>query len=242
MTPDSTPPPAPLSSYDWHWELNYPPYRRDSAPITISIVVSVTIVYLAQLIFHFFYRSEWLSNLLAFSPEAFEEGGYWRIITYAWIHSEALPIHILFNMLMVWVLGGEIERVLGSWRFAILYLGGTIFAALTFWFWAPFDSEAVAGASGAAFALLTSLAVLSPKRRLSVLLFMIIPMRMRVLTLTLITCGVEVACELFGWLSFISHTAHLGGAFMGVILTFLFKPPKPPPPPVIFTTGIFPPI
>ncbi len=227
MTPDQSDPIPSMAA--WHWEQMYPPYRRYNAPATIVIVATTIAVFFVQLYFHYFHHSEWVANLLAFSPETFEEGDYWRIVTYAWIHSEELPIHILFNMLMVWALGGEIERILGSLRFLILYFGGVIAAALVFWMWSPFDSEAVAGASGAAFALLTSLAVLCPTRRLNVLLLLVIPMRMKVVTLAWVTCAVELICQIFGFLDFISHTAHLGGALFGVILTFLLKPKRPKP-------------
>lgn len=240
MTPEPPlPPQLPPVPPQWHWEAFYPPYRRQSSPVTITIVATTVLVYVAQMYFHFFHHSEWVSNLLAFSPETFEEGGYWRIITYGWIHSEGLPIHILFNMLMVWVLGAEIERILGSLRFLLLYLGGVVAAALVFWIWAPFPEEAVAGASGAAFALLTSLAVLCPKRQLSVLLLMVIPMRMKVVTLAAITCGFELICQIFNWLPFISHTAHLGGALFGLVLTFFLRPPRPRPR-LVFPSGVFP--
>lgn len=187
-------------------------------------------------------NSDAVGQLLAFSPMSFLDGHYWQILSYAWVHSTSLPIHILFNMLMVWVLGGEIERILGSLRFLMIYLGGAIAAALTFWVFAPFQWEGVEGASGSAFALLTALAVLCPNRRLSVLLLFVIPMRMKVVTLAWVTCGIEVICMIFDWLPFVSHSAHLGGALFGVALTFLLKPSRPPqPPPLIFTTGIFPP-
>lgn len=237
MTPDPSDPIPPKVA--WYWEQMYPPYRRHSSPATITIVASTILVYLVQIFFHQFYHSEWVANLLAFSPESFEDGDYWRIITYAWIHSEELPIHILFNMLMVWALGGEIERILGSLRFLALYFGSVIAAALVFWMWSSSDYEAVAGASGAAFALLTSLAVLCPMRRLNVLLLLVIPMRMKVVTLAWVTCAVELFCQIFGLLGFISHTAHLGGALFGVALTFLLKPKRPKP--IVFDTGIFPP-
>lgn len=239
MSTDGSLPPRPSGI----WIAAYPPYRRETAPATVCLVASTIAVYFVQLIGHFFLGHDWIGYLLAFSPATFLKGAYWQLVSYAWIHSIELPVHIIFNMIMVWVLGGEIERIIGSLRFLVIYLGGAITAALAFWCTVPFPFESVAGASGSAFALLTSLAVLCPRRRLNVLLLFIIPMRMTVRTLAIATCAVEVVCLIFGWLPFISHTAHLGGALGGLALTYLLRPPKAPlsRDAIIFPTGYFPP-
>lgn len=232
-------PPQPLPA--GYWVSQYPPYRRLTTPATKIIVGSTIAVFLVQLYFHYFLHSGKFDNLMAFSSYSLEDGAYWQLLSYAWIHSVTLPIHILFNMLMVWALGAEIERILGSCRFLAIYLGGAIAAALTFLAWSGLRDEAVAGASGSAFALLTAFAVLCPRRRLSVILI-VIPMRLQARSLALLICGIELACQLFGWLDFISHSAHLGGALFGFIAAWCFKPPRAPEPPAVpsFPTGFFP--
>ena len=45
---------------------------------------------------------------------------------------EALPLHLLVNMLMVWVLGSAAEQLFGHVRFILLYLGGCIFSVVPF--------------------------------------------------------------------------------------------------------------
>jgi len=49
-----------------------------------------------------------------------EHGQIWRIYTPMFLHMN--PIHIAFNAYMMWVLGGVIERVKGSWNLLLMIL------------------------------------------------------------------------------------------------------------------------
>jgi membrane associated rhomboid family serine protease len=77
-------------------------------------------------------------------------GQYERLITSTFLHVSVL--HIAFNMIALYLIGPYLERLLGPWRFASLYLlsalGGSVAVYL-------FDSKyiAVVGASGAVFGL-----------------------------------------------------------------------------------------
>jgi membrane associated rhomboid family serine protease len=84
-------------------------------------------------------------------------GGFWEVLTSAFTHTEIT--HIGFNMLALWFLGPQLERVFGRWRFLAVYLisalGGS---ALVLWLSAPQTSTL--GASGGIFGLLGSLLLL----------------------------------------------------------------------------------
>ncbi len=65
----------------------------------------------------------------AFSPYAgFHEP--WRFLTAAFLHSQTLYLHIVFNMVALWFVGPMLEQVLGRIRFLTLYLlsavGGSV--------------------------------------------------------------------------------------------------------------------
>lgn len=89
------------------------------------------------------------------------EGGYYRLITAAFMHRETL--HILFNMIMLWLFGRPLEAMLGRGRFLALYLicalGGSTASYL-------FNAPQVGslGASGAVIGMVGALLVL--ERRL----------------------------------------------------------------------------
>jgi membrane associated rhomboid family serine protease len=96
-------------------------------------------------------------------PGFVHAGEWWRVLTSGFLHIG--PIHLLFNMMALWVLGRDLETVLGRGRFLAVYsvslLGG---AAAVMLFYAP--DEQVAGASGAVFGLMGALVVVL--RRLKV--------------------------------------------------------------------------
>lgn len=62
----------------------------------------------------------WL-DALSYNSTAVAEGQLWRLVTYAFV--AAPSIWFLFEMLMLWYFGREVENGLGWRRFAILYAG-----------------------------------------------------------------------------------------------------------------------
>ena len=65
-------------------------------------------------------HASWI-DLLVYSSAAVAHGQIWRLVTYAFV---AVPsVWFLFEMLMLWYFGREVENGLGWKRFAILYAG-----------------------------------------------------------------------------------------------------------------------
>ncbi len=78
------------------------------------------------------------------------DGDWWRIITSGFLHAGLL--HLGFNMFALWVLGSQLETVLGRLRYALLYGVSLLTGALGVMLLSP-DTLTV-GASGAIFGLL----------------------------------------------------------------------------------------
>jgi membrane associated rhomboid family serine protease len=89
---------------------------------------------------------------------------YWRLISSGFLHDGLL--HILFNMLFLWIIGPQLETAIGSLNFAVVYfvslLAGS-FGALLFQPDVP-----TLGASGALFGLLGALMVVANDRGISI--------------------------------------------------------------------------
>lgn len=76
------------------------------------------------------------------------DGGYWRLLTSAFLHEGIL--HILFNMYALYLFGPFVERALGTWRFIATYLTMAV-ASSVFVYWLAPATTLTIGASGAIF-------------------------------------------------------------------------------------------
>ena len=122
----------------------------------------------------------------------------WTPITYMFVHGG--PMHLFFNMLMLYFSGPRVEERLGSQRFIMLYLlsglGGAALSLLT-----PYAT--IVGASGATFGVFLAYAMFWPRDRF--LIWGIAPVEARILVL------ISTAVALLGFGRGIAHWAHLGG-------------------------------
>lgn len=130
------------------------------------------------------------------------EGQWYRLLTAVFLHQQ--PIHIAFNMLSLWWLGGPLEAALGRARYLTLYLlAGLGGSALSYLLAA--QNQPSLGASGAIFGLLGATAVLM--RRLRYDMRPVIALLVLNLFFT------------FTW-SNISWQAHVGGLVVGTVVAY----------------------
>jgi membrane associated rhomboid family serine protease len=82
-------------------------------------------------------------------------GEWYRVITAGFLHAN--PIHLLFNMLALYTLGGALEPVLGHVRFAVLYFSSLLCGSAGVLILDP--NALTVGASGAVFGLLGAMVI-----------------------------------------------------------------------------------
>jgi membrane associated rhomboid family serine protease len=90
-----------------------------------------------------------------------EGGEVWRILTGAFLH--ASPLHLLFNMFALYVLGTLIEPAIGTWRFVGIYFAA-LFAGSAGALLMSDPNEITVGASGAIFGLMAAAFVVARSR------------------------------------------------------------------------------
>ncbi len=174
------------------------PGRR---PLVVPVLVAVNVAVFLWTAFQAGSVTANTASLLFYDwwlvPGLVAQGEWWRPLTAGFLHIG--PVHLLFNMLALYVLGRDLEPALGRARFLAVYaialLGGS---AAVMVFYAPDDG--VAGASGAVFGLMGGLAVVL--RRLRFPLGQVIG---------LIAVNVVISVVIPG----ISLTGHLGGLVVG---------------------------
>jgi membrane associated rhomboid family serine protease len=179
----------------------------------LLICINVT-VFFVQLLCDVF-RLPAFVDLFALSGSQAMRGFVWQPLTYMFLHADVW--HILFNMLMLWFFGREVEYFIGPKYFTRLYFfGGLAGAAL--WLAFNFSTGAyVIGASGAVLACVIAFATLFPDREITLLLFFVLPVTMRAKYLAIGTVLISVALLLSGGGGNVAHLAHLGGAALGYI-------------------------
>lgn len=124
-------------------------------------------------------------------------GAWWQVISNAFTHADLM--HIGFNMLALYFLGPQLERVFGRVRFLALYLTSALMASAFIMMFADTYTSTV-GASGAVFGLMGAIALVAHKHKGN----------MRTI---LMWIGANVVITVAG-ASFISWQGHLGG-FVG---------------------------
>ena len=134
--------------------------------------------------------------------EGVATGAWWQVLTNAFTHLDV--IHIAFNMAALYVLGPQLESVLGRARFLALYLVSAVTgSAVVMWFSDPYITTM--GASGAIFGMMGAVLLIAWKHHGDV-------------RTILVWLGVNVAITFVGS-SFISWQGHLGGLLGGMAVT-----------------------
>jgi len=139
-------------------------------------------------------------------------GSVWTLLTSAFSHTQAM--HLLFNMLALYVFGRDVEEVIGTARFLAIYVVGGIVASLGHVLWNVLVAPGVPalGASGSVMAISVLFGAFYPKRTLMINFFIPVPAALAV--------GIYVLLDVAGVLGGggnTAHAAHLGGAAVGLI-------------------------
>ncbi|MBS1218281.1 MAG: rhomboid family intrarane serine protease [Proteobacteria bacterium] len=185
-------------------------------PVTRLLLIANVAVFLLQFVFGdllIVWFALWPFN----TPAEFGAGFLpWQVLTYGFLHGGL--VHIGFNMLALYMFGGQIEQVFGSRRFLIYYLGCVFSAALAQLAMSALSGSPpfpTVGASGGVFGLLLAYGLFFPRRTV-MLLFPPIPMPAW-LFVTLYGL-LELYLGVTGTAAGIAHFAHLGGMLGGYLL------------------------
>lgn len=201
--------------------------------IMILIIVNVT-VFIIQLLFSTI-SSQWGVPTMGMSPEtdgvvhhvklgpdrfttlfwlyqplAIGKLWLWQLVTYMFLHSVSDPWHIIFNMLVLWMFGSEVEKAMGTRRFLTMYFTAGIFAGIFGCLFTP--NNPILGASGAIFAVEIAFAMFYPN---ATIIFFVFPIKAKYLVT--IFAGITVFNCLMPTGGNVAHFAHLGGLLYGFL-------------------------
>jgi len=189
------------------------------SPVTATLFAINLTLFLSEEIFRLFFDCS-LFPFLALNREGLADGGWWQLITHAFLHGNLL--HLAVNMVALWFTGPLIEELLGPVRYLALYLGGAVVGGILQTLATPGSVDLV-GASGSVCALLVGFGTLFPSLQITALIFFVIPVKMKASTLGWLVIVGSLLFWAFGIERQIGHLAHLGGGIAGFLICFLYK-------------------
>jgi membrane associated rhomboid family serine protease len=98
------------------------------------------------------------------------------LVTYAFLHADLM--HLLGNMIFLWVFADNVEDALGHLRYLVFYMLCAIAAGYAFVLSDPTSHAPVIGASGAVGGNIAAYLLLHPRAKVWILLFLRIPLRL----------------------------------------------------------------
>ena len=209
---------------------------RDNIPssrapvITIGLIAINVLVYLNQLTLspRAAVRFAYLFGLI---PAEISEGRllvphpmplYGTFITSMFVHGGLL--HLIGNMLYLWIFGDNVEDRLGRIRFLIFYLVSGLAAAAAQILSAPHSQIPMVGASGAISGVLGGYLILFPHARVVTVVFFgwfVRLLEIRALIVLVFWIVVQVASGLLTWgtqVGGVAWFAHVGGFVAGLVM------------------------
>lgn len=179
-------------------------------PAVKALIIASGITFVVQIIV-----GRWFIDLFGLTPaDVLQRGFLWQLGTYIFLHGDLM--HILFNMLGLWMFGSALEEVWGSRQFTRFFficgVGAGIVMVLLYLLSGGDSRVTTIGASGSVYGILLAFGVLFPDR---IIYWIIFPIPARYFVM--IMGGIAFYFSLSASNSGIAHVAHLGGMLCGYV-------------------------
>lgn len=198
-------------------------------PMVKKLIIASVVIWIGgQFILDSFLESFSFTTFFSLIPGKIIIDQYvWQPLTYMFLHSTSDKLHIVFNMLMLWMIGSELEMLWGSKYFLFYYvmcgLGAGVFYTLSMLVYAYVYNGTplglltpVVGASGAIFGLLLAYGRLFSDRVMSFMMIFPMPAKYFVLLLGVIQFLFLMGNTPAG--GDVAYLAHLAGLLSGFLL------------------------
>jgi membrane associated rhomboid family serine protease len=185
-------------------------------PVIKNLIIINALVFVAQQTLD---RAYDLTNKLALWPIGTAEFRPYQIATHLFAHGFFL--HILFNMLALWMFGRELENRWGPKRFLFFYFAcgvGAAAAHLAVEYFTGTGAPAI-GASGAVMGVVAAFGYLFPNTQLFIIP---IPFPIKAKWAVIGYVIYDLFSGVTGSSDNVAHFAHLGGALTGFILVLIW--------------------
>jgi membrane associated rhomboid family serine protease len=148
------------------------------------------------------------------------------LITYQFLHGGVL--HLLSNMLFLWVFGDNVEDAMGHLKFLVFYLLCGVAGGLAHAAFLPSSPVPLIGASGAVAGVIAAYLMLHPRVRVWVLAFRILPLRIPAALVLGVWAVTQIVMVVIAPADEVAWWAHIGGMVAGAALILFMRRPGVP--------------
>ena len=156
------------------------------------------------------YQPGFVRDFLGLSKDGIQNAYAWQFLTAAWLHQG--PWHLLGNTLVLYLLGRDVESIVGQGHFLLLYLAGAAAGELGHLFLMP-SATVLLAASGGIAAVLMAYATILPELELT------LRIKTKYVAYALVLAGALLIA--FDRTGTVTHSAYLGGCAAGWLYAHL---------------------
>lgn len=189
--------------------------RRRLALLTL---ISVNIAVFVLQLFLEVYQPGSVREYLGLSQRGIDHAYSWQFFTAIFLHDG--PWHLLGNILIFYLLGRDLEVIIGQRHFVYLYLSGAIAGELGHLFLLP-STTVLFAASGGVAAVVTAYATILPELELTAMMFFIVPIRLKAKHIAYGALALAAILVYIDRNGVVVHSAYLGGGAAGWLYAHL---------------------
>jgi membrane associated rhomboid family serine protease len=185
--------------------------------VLLGLIGVNVVVFVAQL-FLDAYQPGFIHEYLGLSDRGIHAAYGWQFFTAVFLHDG--PWHLIGNMLILYLLGRDVESIVGQGQFLLLYLAGAVAGELGHLFVMPSTSVLLA-ASGGVAAVLVAYATILPELVLTSTTLFGVPIRLKAKHLADGAFALAILGVVLDRSATIAHSAFLGGCVAGWLYAHL---------------------
>jgi len=186
--------------------------------VVLLVLVGTNVAAFVAQLFLEAYQPGIVRDYLGLSDRGIHDAYAWQFITAMFLH--AGPWHLAGDMVVLYLLGRDVESILGQRHFLYLYLAGAVGGEMGHLFLMPTDSVLLASSGGVA-AVLVAYATILPDLELTSILFSIFPLRLKAKHVVYAVVIAGIALLIMSRSGVVIHSAFLGGCAAGWLYAHL---------------------
>ena len=192
--------------------------------VTIALIAVNVVVFLYSLQFYGDIRAtgSFFQNWAMIPAKIMDGEGLLSLFTSMFLHADFM--HIIGNMLFLWIFGDNLEEQMGHFGFLCFYIACGVLASTAHLMADPFSPIPTVGASGAIAGVMGGYLLLFPKARVDLLIIFIVFFRIFTVPAWVIL-GIWLGLQIFNGIGAdnsmggVAYWAHTGGFVIGLLMT-----------------------